>query len=71
MNVDDETPSVFLAQLCETLKFREGVDTGLAGIVAMHILALTPSADCVEAAMTAINKLAASRACISEQDIDG
>ena len=73
MNNDDETPAAFLAELDQELTTREGEDedADLATIVAEHILTAAPAEDCVEQAMAAIKKLAASRANPPEEDADG
>ena len=70
MKNDDETSDAFLTQLGQALKTREGVDAELAGIVVEHILTRAPAEDCVGQAMTAINKLAASRANPPEEHAD-
>ncbi len=73
MENDDKTPAVFLAELGQELKNRQGEDedTGLAGIMAEHILSATPTEDCVKQAMAAINTLAASRTNPPEENADG
>lgn len=62
MKLNNETPAVFLAQLGQALKTCQGVDAGLAEIVAEQILTAAPTEDCLEQAMTAIMTLAAARA---------
>jgi hypothetical protein len=71
MNDDDKTPAAFLAQLGEALKTCQGVDAGLAEIVAEHILTAAPAEDCLEQAMTAITTLAAARATHPKENADG
>jgi hypothetical protein len=67
---DAETPSSFLDELGRALKARDGVDAGLADILAEHILNLGPASDCVDQAMTAIKALAASRVAPAEDGED-
>ena len=71
MNNDDPTPAAFLAELGQALTTREGEDAELATIVVEHILAPVPAEDCVEQAMAAINRLAASRATPLKENADG
>jgi hypothetical protein len=71
MKDDEETPAAFLAQLSQTLKTRDGVDAGLAEIVAKHILTAAPAEDWVERAMTAVIALAAARATPPKENADG
>ena len=62
MKNDEQVPAASLAQLRQALKARQGVDAGLAEIVAEHILTAAPAGDCLEQATTAITALAAARA---------
>jgi hypothetical protein len=67
---DDETPAVFLARLSKTLKAHEGVDAGLAGVVAKNLLTASPTEDCVEQALAAITVLASERSRLPKDDAD-
>jgi hypothetical protein len=68
---NDKTPATFLAQLGQALKRCEGVDAGLAEIIAEQILTAAPATDGLEQAMTAIATLAASRATDPRENTDG
>lgn len=57
-----ETPDAFLTALGKTLQEKEGVDTGLAGILATHVLTAKPAKDAVTQAREAIVRLASERA---------
>ncbi len=57
-----ESPADFLVNLGNALREREGVDLGLADILAKHLLTATPAVDAVAKAKDAIVKLAAARA---------
>lgn len=70
MKDDEQVPAVFLAQLRQALKTHQGVDAGLAEIVAEHILTAAPAGDCVEQATTAITALAAARATRPKEHTD-
>lgn len=61
INVAD-TPDEFLKSLGEYLGEAEGVDTGLASIIKIHILESAPAQNAVSQAKDAILKLAAERA---------
>ena len=71
MKNDEKTPAAFLAQLGQALKTHQGVDAGLAEIVAEHILTAAPAGDCLELATTAITTLAAARATRPKENADG
>ena len=57
-----DTPDAFLKALGESLKGKEGVDTGLADILKTHILKAAPAQSAVTQAKDAILKLASGRA---------
>ncbi|WP_128930915.1 hypothetical protein [Bradyrhizobium zhanjiangense] len=57
-----DSPEVFLMTLGESLKQREGVDTGLAEILRTYILKAAPAQNAVAQAKDAILKLAGERA---------
>jgi len=57
-----ETPDAFLTALGESLGDKEGVDEGLAKILKVHILKVSPAQDAVTQAKNAILKLATERA---------
>jgi len=71
MENDVKPPAVFLAELGQALKACQGVDAGLAEIVAEHILTATPAEGCLERAMTTITTLAAARASHAKENADG
>ena len=56
------SPGDFLGKLGKALRGKQNVDTGLADILALHILTATPAVDAVANAKDAILKLAAERA---------
>ena len=60
--VETESPADFLENLGATLREKEGVDVGLADILAKHLLTAEPVVDAVAKAKGAILKLAAERA---------
>jgi hypothetical protein len=57
-----DTPDVFLRALKESLRKKEGVDAGIAEILANHILSVAPAQNAVPQAKNAILKLAGERA---------
>ena len=57
-----ESPHDFLANMGKALLLQEDVDTGLAEILAVHLLTAAPTVDAVAKAKTAILKLASDRA---------
>ena len=71
MRSEGESSGPFLAMLGRALKTRDGIDAGLAGIVAEHILVAVPAEDCVETAMAEIETLAEFRAAALEANADG
>jgi hypothetical protein len=71
MNNDSETPAGFLARLGQELTTRQGEDIELAQIILEHILIAAPTEECVDKAMVAIDKLAASRTNPPEEDANG
>ncbi len=56
------SPADFLANLGKALREKENVDTGLADILAQHLLTATPAIDAVAKAKDDIVKLAIARA---------
>jgi ethanolamine utilization microcompartment shell protein EutS len=56
------TLAEFLANLGKSLCEKEGVDIGLADILAKHLLTIAPTVDAVAKAKDAILKLASDRA---------
>lgn len=66
-----DAPKVFLATLSETLKASDDVDVDLAGILADHLLTVTPHANAVGNAKAAIVALAAKRAASVDEQVDG
>ena len=75
MRVEDEanvadTPDEFLQALGKSLKGTEGVDAGMADILAAHILKATPVQNAVAQAKEAIVKLAAERAIPPKPEVD-
>jgi hypothetical protein len=69
-----DTPTLFLTTLSETLKSSAEVDQDLAGILADHLLTVSPDATAVANAKAAIVALALKRAKAapaSEVAIDG
>lgn len=71
MKTDDEMSGALLARLAQALEASEGVDAELAAIVVQHIVTSAPAEDCVERAMTAINKLATARVAPTKENVDG
>lgn len=59
---EGETPAEFLTNLGNSLRENEGVDVGLANILAKYLLTATPDANAVAKAKDAIVKLAGERA---------
>jgi hypothetical protein len=57
-----ETPAGFLSNLGNMLRAREDIDTGLADILAKHLLTALPTADAVAKAKECILDLAGERA---------
>lgn len=66
-----ETPGVFLAELSEALRASDGVDTDLAAALTEHLLTVTPHADAVANAKSAIVALASERAARVGENADG
>ena len=66
-----ESPVTFLEELGKSLNSTDVTDAELAKIVSQHILTASPDEDCVEQAMTAIAKLAATRATSPKEYSDG
>ena len=64
-----DAPDVFLIALGESLKGREGVDVGMAGILSTHILKAVPAQNAVTQAKDAILKLASERANPPEPEV--
>ncbi len=56
------SPADFLVNLGKALREKKNVDTGLADILAKHLLTATPADDAVAKAKDAIVKLAVARA---------
>lgn len=65
-----ETPDVFLAGVCESLKVSADVDADLASILSDHLLTVTPQADAVANAKAAIVAIAAKRAAPADEQVD-
>lgn len=68
-NVD--TPGDFLAALAASLNALEGVDVDVAGILADHLLTVAPHANAVSNATVAIAAIAAKRAALAQEEVDG
>lgn len=66
-----ETPGAFLAELSEALRASDGVDTDLAAALTEHLLTVTPHADAVANAKSAIVALASERAARVGENADG
>jgi hypothetical protein len=58
----DEAPPEFLSRLGADLMAQPEVDADLASILIAHILNVSPAAECVTSARTAISNLAKTRA---------
>jgi len=56
------SPADFLMNLGKALRERENIDTGLADILAKHLLTATPAVDALAKAKDAVLKLAVERA---------
>lgn len=65
------SPAEFLESLGQALREKENIDTGLADILAKHLLTATPTTDAVAKAKNAIMKLAATRADPPKPEADG
>jgi len=68
-NVD--TPGDFLATLSASLKALEGVDVDIAGILSDHLLTVAPDPNAVSNAKAAIVAIAAKRAALGQEEVDG
>lgn len=66
-----ETPEAFLTGVSADLKTLNDVDADLATILSDHLLTVTPHANVVVNAKAAILALAAKRAALAEEQIDG
>ncbi|MEC5325491.1 hypothetical protein [Aurantimonas sp. A3-2-R12] len=66
-----DTPEVFLANLSETLKASHGVDTDLAAALTDHLLTVTPHANAVANAKSAIVAIASKRAAPVGENANG
>lgn len=65
-----ETPEAFLNNVSAGLKTSDDVDADLAAILSEHLLTVTPHANVVVNARTAILALAAKRAAPAEEQVD-
>jgi hypothetical protein len=65
-----ESPEAFLTGLGKTLREKEGVDAGLADILATHLLTAAPAKDAVAQAKDGIIKLARERATPPKTEAD-
>jgi hypothetical protein len=61
-SAEPETPATFLKALVKSLEGSDGVDGGLATILATHILVAEPARDAIAKAKAAIVTLAQARA---------
>ena len=66
-----DTAEVFLTNLSETLKASDGVDADLAAILTNHLLTITPQANAVADARSAIVAIALKRAAPSQENAGG
>jgi hypothetical protein len=67
---ETESSADFLAKLGDMLRKKEDIDTGLASVLAEHLLTTTPAADAVAKAKAVILKLASDRANPPQKEAD-
>lgn len=66
-----DTAEVFLVYMSETLKALDGVDADLATVLTEHLLTVTPHANAVANARSAIVAIASKRAAPAEENANG